>query len=83
MFHPSPTKLHPLRNIFAAAATFAAPLSPVVVAVQTRGALSFTSDEYPGAFLKDEGIFYVTVAGAALMGEKDAPRRSRARFAYG
>ncbi|CAN0516588.1 unnamed protein product, partial [Ectocarpus sp. 8 AP-2014] len=38
---------------------------------------------YPGAFLKDRGIFYVTVGGAALLGEKDAPRRSRARFAYG
>ncbi|CAN0065893.1 unnamed protein product [Ectocarpus fasciculatus] len=49
----------------------------------TRGALTFTSDEYPGAFLKDRGIFYVTVGGAALLGEKDAPRRSRARFAYG
>ncbi|CAM9724146.1 unnamed protein product [Ectocarpus sp. 12 AP-2014] len=49
----------------------------------TRGALTFTSDEYPGAFLKDKCIFYVTVGGAALFGEKDAPRRSRARFAYG
>eukprot|EP00752_Nemacystus_decipiens_P004000 g3664.t1 len=49
----------------------------------TRGALAFTSNEYPGAFLKDKGISYVTVAGAALMGDKDAPRRSRARFAYG
>ncbi|CAM9242250.1 unnamed protein product [Scytosiphon promiscuus] len=49
----------------------------------TRGALSFTETEYPGAFLKDRGIFYVTVGGAALVGEKDAPRRSRARFAYG
>lgn len=49
----------------------------------TRGALTFTSTEYPGAFLKDKGISYVTVAGAAVMGDKDAPRRSRARFAYG
>lgn len=54
-----------------------------LIAAQTRGALTFTSDEYPGAFLKDKGISYVTVAGAALMGDKDAPRRSRARFAYG
>lgn len=56
---------------------------PRAVADQTRGALTFTSNEYPGAFLKDKGISYVTVAGAALMGDKDAPRRSRARFAYG
>eukprot|EP00904_Undaria_pinnatifida_P010556 jgi/Undpi1/6630/HiC_scaffold_20.g09109.m1 len=49
----------------------------------TRGALTFTSNEYPGAYLKDRGLFYVTVGGAALEGDKDAPRNSRARFAYG
>lgn len=50
---------------------------------QTRGALAFTSNEYPGAFLKDRGISYVTVAGDAVEGDKDAPRNSKRRFAYG
>lgn len=55
----------------------------MTAAWQTRGALTFTSDEYPGAYLKEKGVFYVTVGGTAVEGDKDAPRNSRARFAYG
>lgn len=32
----------------------------------TRGALSFVDANYPGAFLKDQGITYTTVAGVAV-----------------
>lgn len=35
----------------------------------TRGALKYTDDNYPGAFLKDEGIGYVSIGGAAIVGD--------------
>ena len=35
----------------------------------TRGALKNTDLSYPGAFLKDEGILYFSVGGAAVLGE--------------
>jgi hypothetical protein len=34
----------------------------------TRGALTHTSEAYPGAYLADRGVRYVTVAGTALEG---------------
>lgn len=36
----------------------------------TRGALKFVEENYPGVFLKDDGIKYVTVGGNAIMGNK-------------
>lgn len=54
----------------------------------TRGALKNTDLLYPGAFLKDEGILYFSVGGAAVLGEmvddKDSQNfKSRAsRVAY-
>eukprot|EP00611_Tribonema_gayanum_P024578 TRINITY_DN5463_c0_g1_i1.p1 TRINITY_DN5463_c0_g1~~TRINITY_DN5463_c0_g1_i1.p1 ORF type:complete len:352 (+),score=36.09 TRINITY_DN5463_c0_g1_i1:709-1764(+) len=48
----------------------------------TRGALTYTSATYPGAFLKEKGVQYVTVAGAGIRGAKDAPRADPARRAY-
>ena len=36
----------------------------------TRGALKFVEDNYPGSFLKDDGIKYVSVGGNAIMGNK-------------
>jgi len=39
----------------------------------TRGALAFCDAAHPGAHLTREGIFYVTVAGAAIQGCNDAP----------
>eukprot|EP00980_Cylindrotheca_fusiformis_P008243 scaffold1736_cov127-Cylindrotheca_fusiformis.AAC.57 len=35
----------------------------------TRGALKSTNEMYPGAFLKDSGIGYVSIGGAAIMGD--------------
>ncbi|CAM9755008.1 unnamed protein product [Choristocarpus tenellus] len=49
----------------------------------TRGALRYTENQYPGAFLRDRGVFYVTVAGAAIEGNQEAERGTRERFAYG
>ena len=45
----------------------------------TRGALKYTDENYPGAFLKDEGIGYVSVGGAAIVGDesKDAEKASQ------
>ena len=34
----------------------------------TRGALAYTDQTYPGAFLKDEGVGYVSVGGDAIVG---------------
>ena len=34
----------------------------------TRGALTHTSEAYPGAYLADRGVRYITVAGTALEG---------------
>mmetsp|Transcript_37390 Transcript_37390/g.93960 ORF Transcript_37390/g.93960 Transcript_37390/m.93960 type:complete len:315 (-) Transcript_37390:256-1200(-) len=39
---------------------------------QTRGALSFVDNSFPGAFLKN--VEYVTVAGAAVVGDGEAER---------
>lgn len=35
----------------------------------TRGALKYTDENYPGAFLRDEGIGYVSIGGAAIVGD--------------
>ena len=35
----------------------------------TRGALRTTNELYPGAFLKDSGIGYVSIGGAAIVGD--------------
>ena len=45
---------------------------PVSVAsCVTRGALAFTDQSYPGAFLQDEGVAYVSIGGAAIVGNID------------
>lgn len=49
----------------------------------TRGALTHVHENYPGAFLKGQGIAYTTVAGVAVEGQADAEQRSLPRFAYG
>ncbi len=48
----------------------------------TRGALQHVHVQYPGAFLRDQGIQYVTVAGVAVQGDGTAERRSLSNFAY-
>jgi len=36
----------------------------------TRGCLKYTDAEFPGAFLSEEGVKYVTVGGTAVIGDK-------------
>lgn len=50
----------------------------------TRGALRNTDDAYPGAFLKSEGVGYVSVGGDAIFGDnsKDAEEKSEADELY-
>jgi pimeloyl-ACP methyl ester carboxylesterase len=47
----------------------------------TRGALRHTHEKYPGAHLRSQNIFYVSVAGAAVEGNRRAGVGSVARFA--
>lgn len=42
-----------------------------VASCVTRGALAFTDQSYPGAFLQDEGVAYVSIGGAAIVGDND------------
>ena len=37
----------------------------------TRGALKFVEENYPGAFLKEEGIKYISIGGKAIVGDKN------------
>lgn len=55
------------------------PPAPPGVCV-TRGALGHVHLNYPGAFLKPQGLFYMTVAGVAVEGRREprgAGRRER------
>lgn len=49
---------------------------------QTRGALRFVDERYPGAFLRSKGLEYVTVAGAAVLGNEEAERGTAEREAF-
>jgi len=41
----------------------------------TRGALKYTDENYPGAYLKKEGIGYVSIGGAAIVGENEKKKK--------
>lgn len=41
---------------------------------QTQGALRYVEENFPGAFLQDQGIEYVTVGGSAVFGVESADR---------
>mmetsp|Transcript_31578 Transcript_31578/g.76248 ORF Transcript_31578/g.76248 Transcript_31578/m.76248 type:complete len:447 (-) Transcript_31578:4864-6204(-) len=43
----------------------------------TRGALKNTNEMYPGAFLKDTGIGYVSIGGAAIVGDDTKVQESK------
>lgn len=45
----------------------------------TRGALVHVHVNYPGAFLKNKGISYLTVAGVAVEGKRDQRNRAERR----
>ena len=36
----------------------------------TRGALRYTDENYPGSFLKEEGVGYVSIGGSAIVGDE-------------
>lgn len=68
--------------------TLGAPhLPPIETAPDmTRGALRYVDASYPGAHLNsetDQSIFYVTVAGTAVMGDLSAVEGSMNKFATG
>mmetsp|Transcript_63890 Transcript_63890/g.71522 ORF Transcript_63890/g.71522 Transcript_63890/m.71522 type:complete len:455 (-) Transcript_63890:101-1465(-) len=41
----------------------------------TRGALKYTDENYPGAYLKQEGIGYVSIGGAAIVGDNEKKKK--------
>merc|ERR1712238_9097 len=43
----------------------------------TRGALQYTEENYPGAYLQQEGIGYVSIGGAAIVGENDKKKKNK------
>jgi pimeloyl-ACP methyl ester carboxylesterase len=47
-----------------------------VTSCVTRGALAYTDQTYPGAFLKHQGIAYVSVGGDAVVGNNAKPSRT-------
>lgn len=49
---------------------------------QTRGALTFVDENYPGAFLQAHGVEYITVAGAAVQGSGSFERGTPEREAW-
>ena len=48
----------------------------------TRGALTWTDDNLPGAYLAKQGIQYVTVASDLIAGSQDAEKGTPQRAAY-
>jgi len=49
---------------------------------QTRGALSYVDNKFPGAALRANGVEYVTVAGSAIVGDGSAARGTAEREAW-
>ena len=49
----------------------------------TRGALKYLNSEYPGAFLANEGISYVSVGGDAIVGKEKQPQTTAVAEAVG
>merc|ERR1712238_338642 len=41
----------------------------------TRGALQYTDENYPGAYLKQDGIGYVSIGGAAIVGDNEKKKK--------
>mmetsp|Transcript_110299 Transcript_110299/g.213550 ORF Transcript_110299/g.213550 Transcript_110299/m.213550 type:complete len:339 (+) Transcript_110299:8-1024(+) len=49
---------------------------------QTRGALSYVDNNFPGAALRAKGVEYVTIAGSAVQGDGNAARGTPEREAW-
>jgi pimeloyl-ACP methyl ester carboxylesterase len=76
----------PSSDLVAGLVTLGAPHLPPVEGApdMTRGALRYVDTSFPGAYLsagKGRNIFYVTVAGTAVFGDRVAPEGSINRFA--
>jgi hypothetical protein len=75
----------PTRDVVAGLVTLGTPNLPPVDQTKdaTRGALRKVNEMFPGAHLKDDGIFYISVAGKAVQSDSNAPRSSMNKYAYG
>lgn len=71
------------RHRVRALVTLGTPNVPHPTMDMTRGALRWTHETYPGAYLSsaDGKIRYLTVCGTAVTGQRDSERRTE-RFAY-
>eukprot|EP00891_Asterochloris_glomerata_P000711 jgi/Astpho2/711/e_gw1.00015.21.1_t len=49
----------------------------------TGGALTWVNKQWPGSFFAGDGLEYVCLAGRVVRADKNAPRKSLARYAYG
>ncbi|KAL7539587.1 hypothetical protein ACHAXR_010200, partial [Thalassiosira sp. AJA248-18] len=59
-----------VRALFTIGAIHKPPAGGAASTCVTRGALSYLDETYPGAFLSDEGIAYVSVGGDAVVGRQ-------------
>ena len=58
-----------VRALITVGAIHKPPAGDAASACVTRGALSYLDKKWPGAYHKDEGIAYVSVAGDAILGK--------------
>lgn len=74
---------NPTRSRISGLVTLGTPhLPPLPTAPDmTRGALRYVAESYPGAYLKNQGVFYLSVAGGAVTANPEAPRGSVSKFA--
>ena len=68
-------------NRIPALVTLGTPNIPHPSMDMTRGALRWTHETYPGAFLLKQQVRYLTVCGTAVTGQRESDRRTE-RFAF-
>jgi pimeloyl-ACP methyl ester carboxylesterase len=75
------------RDVVAGLVTLGAPHFPPPAGsppCATRGALAFCDTAHPGAYLKEShGLFYITVAGAAIKGRREVEREEEKKDTEG
>ena len=65
-----------VRALITVGAIHKPPAGDAASACVTRGALSYLDKKWPGAYHKDEGIAYVSVAGDAVVGKQQQQKSS-------
>ena len=65
-----------VRALITVGAIHKPPAGDAASACVTRGALSYLDKKWPGAYHKDEGIAYVSVAGDAVVGKQQHQKSS-------